>query len=113
MTTFDKTLQSFATPDFKTEFSKALKSLAPGKLDLQSALKLGSVALTDDLSVMILNCKEHPSFLEIEAGIFFHSLIAGCNCADDPTPTDTLQEYCEMAIRIQRPGGEYSISIKS
>ena len=33
-------------------------------------------------------------------------IIAGCSCADDPTPVDTTTEYCELQLEIDRESAE-------
>jgi len=38
--------------------------------------------------------------MSINIGVFYHSLIAGCNCADDPTPVDKINEYLTLNIVI-------------
>jgi hypothetical protein len=29
-------------------------------------------------------------------------VIAGCSCADDPTPTNELDEFCELQLDIDK-----------
>jgi len=113
MTIFDKTLQSIHTAKFNDEFSRAIKSLSQQQLNLQAALKQGSVALNDELSVMVLAYRDMDDHVEVDTGIFFRSLIAGCNCADDPTPPDTLEEYTEACINISKADGGFNIRFLS
>ena len=43
---------------------------------------------------MLLSASEDAGLLRVKAGIFYTGIIAGCSCADDPTPIDELNEYC-------------------
>ena len=36
---------------------------------------------------------------------FDTSLIAGCSCADDPTPVEPQPEYCEVELQIEKATG--------
>jgi len=38
--------------------------------------------------------------------------IAGCACADDPTPEPEFQEYAELDIMIERADGKATIRIR-
>ena len=69
---------------------------------LQQALTMGSHVVERPPQVMLLSSNSSPRHLEIRAGIFFNTVIAGCNCADDPTPVAGHPEYCEVQFDIDR-----------
>jgi len=51
---------------------------------------------------MIHRVAEMENVIRIKAGIFYHGIIGGCSCADDPTPTGENNEYCEVQIDIDK-----------
>ena len=44
-------------------------------------------------------------------GIFYTGVVAGCSCADDPTPVEEQHEYCEVLIEINRATAEAVIRL--
>ena len=97
------TLRAWNTPEFAAVFSRELS--ATGTLPLQNHLRYGGVALTDKLSIMVLKSWDDAAALHVKTGIFFSSIIAGCNCADDPTPIDEQPEYAELEVVIDKQSG--------
>lgn len=97
-----KALAAFGTPQFKTEFCTEICAVGVSALPLQQAVSTSSVALADKLEVMILHSSETAQHVIIKAGVFFTGVIAGCSCADDPTPVDEQAEYCELLFRIDK-----------
>ncbi len=69
---------------------------------LQQTLQFGSYALLDELEIMLNKIEADDAHIRIEIGAFYHSLIAGCNCADDPSPVEKNNEYTEISIIIDR-----------
>jgi hypothetical protein len=47
----------------------------------------------------------------VKAGIFYTGVIAGCSCADDPTPVDELNEYCVVQFDIDRMTAETTVRL--
>jgi hypothetical protein len=60
---------------------------------------------------MIINITEQEGLLLVKAGIFYRGVIAGCSCADDPSPMDETSEYCEVLFEIDRRTGEATVSL--
>lgn len=94
------------SPSFHREFKQMMSSLDPKHLPLQQGLQHSSVALDDALDFVLLATSENESSLRLKAGIFYQGIIAGCSCADDPTPVDTVAESCEVEIGIDKGTGE-------
>lgn len=115
MITFDKSLQAWRTHGFGDPFRHAIKSeiaaLGTTGLPLQQGLSHSSVALDDPVSANILSCADEGKSLSIKAGIFYTGIIAGCSCADDPTPTDVCNEYCEVMIDIDKDSSAISVTL--
>jgi hypothetical protein len=47
----------------------------------------------------------------VKLGVFYTGIIAGCNCADDPTPIDTQTEYALISLRIDKQTAEADFSL--
>lgn len=63
------------------------------------------------LSVSILKTSENDDSIIASAGLFYTGIIPGCSCADDPTPIDESNEYCEISICINKITAESIISL--
>jgi len=88
-----------------------LEQLGADQLPLQQGLSASSVALDDPVSVMITGVSEDRGFIHVRAGIFYSGIIAGCSCADDPTPVSENNEYCEVRLAIDKTTAETTISL--
>lgn len=109
MITFKKTLDNFGTPDFNATLKNDILQIEKSQLPLQQALTQTSYVSDTDFSVVVLNSEDNGSTIIAKVGIFFFGIIAGSCCADDPTPVDELQEYCELEFTINKKTGEASI----
>jgi hypothetical protein len=72
---------------------------------------VGNYALGGKFTVMILGVSEDKDFIHAKAGIFYNSIIAGCGCADDPTPVSELNEYCEVRLDISKKTAETMVTL--
>ncbi len=52
-----------------------------------------------------------PGSVRVKAGIFYKGVIAGCNCADDPSPIDEQNEHCVVQFLIDRLTAEASVTL--
>jgi hypothetical protein len=98
-------LDAWGAANFDEVFKKELLNHDIRGLLLQQFMSLGSYACDDDMKVILLSSTKGVRTLRVKAGIFFTSIIAGCNCADDPSPVDKLNEYCELQFDIDRKTG--------
>ncbi len=96
------TLDAWGSKHFRQTCKSELEQLHVHQLPLQQALRLGSHVVEKPLGAMLLTASESATHVELKVGIFFTSLIAGCSCADDPTPLEEQNEYCEMAFTIDK-----------
>ncbi len=76
------------------------------QLPLQAGLARSSVVADSPFSVVLITAEEDMQQLRIKAGIFYAGIIAGCSCADDPTPVDEITEYCEVLFSINKANAE-------
>jgi hypothetical protein len=109
MSVFAALLQCPNDDDLKTVFKQTVESLDVEQLGLQQAVKNGSIALPEDISFMVLSTQQSEQQFIVKCGIFFRSMIAGCSCADDPSPSDTLEEYSEAWFVIEKRDGSFVI----
>jgi hypothetical protein len=98
-------LAAWGTPDFAAVLKRELEAAGPAALPLQQCLTASSYALDTGCSVMVLGAAAEGETIRARVGVFFHGVIAGCSCADDPTPVEPQQEYCELEVRIDRTSG--------
>jgi len=106
-------LLAWDTDTFNTTFIEEVSALDESTLPLQQGLSYSSYANSDNLTATVLNKNSDDNFLFIKAGLFYTGVIAGCNCADDPTPVDENNEYCEVVFTIDKKTAVSSVSLIS
>jgi hypothetical protein len=104
-----KTLDAWGTRYFDAFLKKEIEQLSTEQLPLQEGLSAGSYALGDKIEAMVINSSEHDGFIRARVGIFYSGILAGCSCADDPTPVEPQPEYCEVQVDIDRGTAEATI----
>ncbi len=104
-------LAAWNKKNFDAVFTSELAALGLQHLPLQKALAFSSYALDNNISARLINKTENENFIQIKTGIFYTGIIAGCNCADDPSPTDEQNEYCELLVNIHKKNAEASIAL--
>lgn len=102
MIRLEQSLRAWGTPDFESVFKQELAQVGNHELPLRQALSVGSHVTDTPPTVTVISAVETPTTIRIHAGIFFTSIIAGCSCADDPTPLDELTEHGEVLVEIER-----------
>ncbi len=106
-------LQAWHSDAFIAVLKREICALDASLLPLQQGLSHSSYAIADKLSATILSVAEDDSSIIVKAGLLYTGIIAGCNCADDPTPVDENNEYCEVAFHINKETAETTVSIIS
>lgn len=109
MARLGKSLDAWRTPDFREVFKQEVGELGANALPLQQGLCRSSHVSGDAYEVVVLNVSEEPHKLHVKTGIFYQGIVAGCSCADDPTPIDEQTEYCEVLFDIDKQTGEAEI----
>ena len=97
-----RSLAAYGSPAFADILKAELGELDSQCLPLQQGLRSGSASLDNKLSFMLLAQQQNGDDILVKLGMFYSSIIAGCSCADDPTPLDKVNEYCEIHVRINR-----------
>ena len=106
-------LLAWNTDAFNNIFIKEISALDENTLPLQQGLLYSSYANGDNLTATVLSKNSDENCLFIKAGLFYTGIIAGCNCADDPTPVDENNEYCEVLFTIDKKTAASSVSLIS
>ena len=86
-----------------------IENLHADALPLQSGLEHSSRVSPSPFSVMILDMVDNVDSFDVKAGIQYKGIVAGCSCADDPSPVDEINEYCEVRFNIDKTTGESRI----
>jgi hypothetical protein len=106
-----KALNAWGTPEFEDILKKEIEQINANQLPLQQGLATSSYATDDKFNVMIIRVTEGNGFIRAKAGIFYSGIIAGCSCADDPTPVNEHSEYCEVQLDINKLTAETTIAL--
>lgn len=96
---------------FKVTLKAEIERLKVDQLPLQQALRRGGYALEGSVEAMILKVAQRDGRIQVWVGLFYRSVIAGCNCADDPTPVEPVSEYCEVQFDIDRATGAATVAL--
>lgn len=111
MTTLKQSLNHYGTPEFNNTLKNEVLLMEASQLPLQQALTQSSYVSNTAFSVVILNSRDNALSIVAKVGVFYFGIIAGSCCADDPTPVDELQEYCELEFIINKETGEAEINL--
>ncbi|MEW5788061.1 MAG: hypothetical protein AB1899_09425 [Pseudomonadota bacterium] len=106
-----KSLAVWPGPEFRAVLKAEIEALDPDLLPLQAALTRTSHVSERPHGAVILASSEDGTHLLARVGLFYAGIIAGCSCADDPTPVDEISEYCEVELRIDRRTGQASVRL--
>lgn len=104
-------LKAWGSPAFRTTLLDELKRHGAGVLPLQQGLSHSSHALEDDYSLVLLGSDDAGGRIRARIGVFYLGIVAGCNCADDPTPVEPLNEYCEVSLAIDKATAETTVGL--
>jgi hypothetical protein len=106
-----RSANAWGNPDFPETLKAEIAALPGRTLPLQEGLRRGSVALDASHRAILIASAAHGPMLRAKVGLAYASVIAGCSCADDPTPLDEESEYCVVEIDIDRASGDASVRL--
>lgn len=107
----NRSLRAWGTPEFEGILKEEIEQIDVGQLPLQEGLSTSSYALDNKLSTMVISASDEVGFIRVKAGIFYKGIIAGCSCADDPTPVDENNEYCEVQLDIDKTTANTTVNL--
>ena len=111
MIRLEASLKAWGSAEFAAVLAGELAALGADGLLLQQGLTRGSHALDDGIAVMLLYCAEDDETLRLKVAVHYQGVIAGCSCADDPTPLDTTVEYVELEVGIDKDTANARIAV--
>lgn len=97
--------RAWGMPDFPATLKGELAEHTD-ELPLQQALTGTSAVANEAITVVLLDARADEAQIHAKVGIFFGGILAGCSCADDPTPVESQTEHCELHIEINRVTAE-------
>lgn len=112
-TTLTNSLKAWGTSGFNQALKQEIEQLDPGQLPLQQGLARSSHVADSKFSAIILRVSDDVDFIHAKVGISYAGIIAGCSCADDPTPISEQAEYCEVLLAIDKRSGETTVTLVS
>ena len=104
-------LNAWGTPGFEAILKQEIEELDAAHLPLQQGLAISSHVTDRPFRAMVISVREEPGVIRVKAGIFYTGVIAGCNCADDPTPIDEQNEYCVVQFEIDRATADTTVTL--
>jgi hypothetical protein len=104
-----KSLDAWGTREFEENLKTEIAGLDASILPLQQGLSFSSHAVGDTLRVLIIGAAEQGDSILAKVGIFYEGVVAGCSCADDPTPDSAQTEYCVVQVDIDRKTAEATL----
>ena len=102
MPILEKSRKAWGSEQFDSILKTEVEQLGLEHLPLQQGMSQSSYALDDKLKSTVLGVTDDADFIHARLGLFYTGVIAGCSCADDPTPEDEITEYCEISIDIDK-----------
>lgn len=106
-----RSLAAWGTPQFDDVFKRELEAVPVDVLPLQLGLSRGTSVLDEPRNVMIIAVTDTAQSIHARVGVFYSGILAGCSCADDPTPVEAQPEYVELALDIDKTTGEAHVRI--
>lgn len=106
-----ESVEAWGSADFKAVLVRELEQLSASVLPLQQGLAQSSAVSVSPHQVMIIDANDDIEDISVKVGVFYHGVIAGCNCADDPTPVEELAEYCVIRCVINKKTAEAAITL--
>jgi len=111
MFTLQKSLHAWNTNTFENTFKSEVGDLDKALLPLQKSLSFSSYVSDEKISPVVMSSSSGTTHLLIKTTIFYTGIIAGCSCADDPSPQDTQQESCDLLFRINLSNAETQVEL--
>lgn len=96
---------------FPEVFKREVEALDPVLLPLVEALAQGNAVADEPVTVLVRRTQPCEGGFLVVADVLYASLVAGCSCADDPTPVPTAPESCQLHFRVALPDGAFTAEL--
>jgi hypothetical protein len=113
MTHLHNSLAAWGSERFPETFKREVEDLEASLLPLQQGLSSSSYVSESGFHIIILSIDDTPEKILVKTGVFYSGVIAGCNCADDPSPVEEENEYCVVRIGIDKTSASAEFSLLS
>lgn len=107
---FSRACDASGHPDLENILKHEIEALGADRLPLAQGLTRGSHVAGDAIQARIISVVQDATRIRVQAGIFFKGILAGCSCADDPTPVEPQNEYCELLFDIDKATAQVTIT---
>lgn len=107
---FIQSIAAWGQDSFAEILCRELKD--SGLISLVDLMQQGSAPVQDSMHLSLLKVEELEGQIRAKVSVFFDSIIAGCQCADDPNPVDPIHEYAEVTLLIDCEDGSGSIYVE-
>jgi hypothetical protein len=104
-------LNAWGSPEFGQVLKQEIEQQDARQLPLQQGLASSSQVKDGPFQTMILSANEEPGLIRVRLGVFYTGVIAGCNCADDPSPIDEQNEYCVVLLAIDKLTSDATVTL--
>ena len=108
-----RSLAAWDSPEFDATLKAEIEQLDASLLPLQAGLSRSSYATNSPHAAVVLGATNEAGAIRVRVGIFYSGIIAGCSCADDPTPVEEENEYCEVQVVIDKATGAATVTLLS
>jgi len=113
--TLKRSAAAWNSPSFRPTLVDEVQVLGPHHPALRPLLQAGltqtSAVAEAPLGVQVLRSREAAGRIHMHLGVFYAGVIAGCSCADDPSPVDPITEHCELLLDIDVATGRAWVSL--
>lgn len=104
-------LASWPGEGFAVSLKSELAGLGNGQLPLHAGLRYASHVSDEPAAYTLLSVNQDAADIIVKLGVFYKGLVAGCSCADDPTPNTETNEYCVVELRINKLTAETELKL--
>lgn len=95
-------LAAWGSDAFSEVLRRELIAAGEHALPLQRCLAHGNHVAATPVNLLLRSVDADEARIRVRLDILFQSVVAGCSCADDPTPLSELNECCTVQVDIDR-----------
>ncbi len=106
-----KTRDAWNSAEFDRILKSELEAIDANLLPLQQGLALSSRVSEQSFNVIVVGSEASAAAIRCRVTIIYAGIIAGCSCADDPTPLDSVTECCELQLEVDRVTAKTKVTL--